>query len=98
MYGGETQRVTMQFSNELIGVVIDRFGKDIPILKVDSKHFETTVTVAVSPQFFAWVFGLAGGAKITAPKEVRSEMRRMLKETHEMYISHHKTKREVQHT
>jgi len=27
-----------------------------------------------------------------------SEMRRMLKETHEMYISHHKTKREVQHT
>lgn len=90
MYGGELKRVTMQFSNDLIGVVIDRFGKDIPILKVDDKHFETTVSVAVSPQFFAWVFGLAGGAKITAPKEVRNEMRRMLKGNHEMYISKHK--------
>ena len=92
MYGGKTQRVTMQFTNELIGVVIDRFGKDIPIRKVDEKHFETTLSVAVSPQFFAWVFGLANGAKITAPKEVCSEMRRMLKETHEMYVSKHKPK------
>ena len=92
MYGGQIRRVTMRFSNELIGVVIDRFGKDIPIRKVDEKHFETTVSVAVSPQFFAWVFGLAGGAKITAPKEVCSEMRRMLKETHEMYVSKHKPK------
>ncbi|MBQ9980370.1 MAG: WYL domain-containing protein [Oscillospiraceae bacterium] len=92
MYGGEMRRVTMQFENHLIGVVIDRFGKDIPIIRVDDKHFETTVSVAVSPQFFAWVFGLAGGAKITAPKEVCSEMRHMLKEVHEMYIVRHKPK------
>ena len=92
MYGGELKRVTMQFSNELIGVVIDRFGKDIPIIRVDDKHFETTVSVAVSPQFYAWVFGLSDGAKITAPKEICSEMRRMLKETHEMYIVKHKKK------
>lgn len=92
MYGGELKRVTLQFSNDLIGVVIDRFGKDVPIIRVDDTHFETTVSVAVSPQFFAWVFGLAGSAKITAPKEVCSEMRRMLKETHEAYIVKHKKK------
>ena len=89
---GKTQKVKIRFSNHLANVVIDRFGKDIPIRKVNEKHFETTLSVAVSPQFFAWVFGLAGGAKIAAPKEVCSEMRRMLKETHEMYVSKHKPK------
>lgn len=88
MYGGELKQVTMQFSNDLIGVVIDRFGKELPIRKKGSRHFETTVCVAVSPQFFAWVFGLGPDAEITAPLEVRKEMRRMLNETHERYIAH----------
>ncbi|MBQ1241888.1 MAG: WYL domain-containing protein, partial [Oscillospiraceae bacterium] len=88
MYGGELKQVTMQFSNDLIGVVIDRFGKELPIRKKGSRHFETMVCVAVSPQFYAWVFGLGLDAEITAPSEVRKEMRRMLNETHARYIAH----------
>ena len=37
MFGGEAERLTLEFSNSLIGVVIDRFGKDIPIRKTDEK-------------------------------------------------------------
>lgn len=86
MVGGETERVTIQFSNAMAGVVIDRFGKDIQIRKADEEHLMITVSVAVSPQFYAWVFGLGEGAKIIEPKNVYKEMRKMLKDAHEMYV------------
>ncbi len=70
MFGGEEQTVTMRFSNRMIGVVIDTFGKDVPISSVDEGHFQIRATVAVSPQFFGWLFGLDGEAAITAPREV----------------------------
>ena len=70
MFGGEEQVVTMRFSNRMIGVVIDTFGKDVPISSVDEDHFQIRATVAVSPQFFGWLFGLDGEAAITAPREV----------------------------
>ena len=98
MFSGSEMSVQLRFEKDLVGVVLDRLGRDVMLIPDGEDHFTVRTDIVVSPQFFAWVFGLAGGAKITAPKEVRSEMRRMLKETHEMYISHHKTKREVQHT
>ena len=70
MFGGEEQTVTLRFSNRMIGVVIDTFGKDVPIFSVDADHFQIRATVAVSPQFFGWLFGLDGEAVITAPREV----------------------------
>ena len=73
MFGGEEQTVTMRFSNRMIGVVIDTFGKDVPIASVDEEHFQIRATVAVSPQFFGWLFGLDGEAVITAPREVMEQ-------------------------
>ena len=58
MFGGDKQYVKMRFKNELIGVVIDRFGTDIPIIKDDDKHFIAIAEVAVSPIFIAWIFSL----------------------------------------
>ena len=70
MFGGEEQTVTLRFSNRMIGVVIDTFGKDVAVSSVDEDHFQIRATVAVSPQFFGWLFGLDGEAAITAPREV----------------------------
>ena len=33
MFGGEEVRVKLHFQNEMVGVLLDRFGKDIPIYK-----------------------------------------------------------------
>ena len=70
MFGGEEQTVTLRFSNRMIGVVIDTFGKDVAISSLDEDHFQIRTSVAVSPQFFGWLFGLDGEAAITAPREV----------------------------
>jgi predicted DNA-binding transcriptional regulator YafY len=78
MFGGEEQTVTMRFSNRMIGVVIDTFGKDVPISSVDEDHFQIRATVAVSPQFFGWLFGLDGEAAVTAPREVMEQFQKQM--------------------
>ena len=75
MYGGKETSVTLEARNEMVGVLIDRFGKDIFIAPVDGEHFKTTVNVAVSSQFLGWIMALGGGVKIVAPASVVEQMK-----------------------
>ena len=77
MYGGNDRRVTLLGSNDIVGVLFDRFGRDIPIIKTDSGHFSTTVDVTLSPQFYGWVAGLSDSLIITAPEEAVSAMKKL---------------------
>ena len=73
MYGGKEEKVTLQFPNSLVGVVLDRFGKDVSLQKIDAEHFAVHVTVAVSSQFFGWLAGIGNQAIITSPEEVKKQ-------------------------
>lgn len=73
MYGGKEEKVTIQFPNSLVGVVLDRFGKDVSLQKIDAEHFAVHVTVAVSSQFFGWLAGIGNQAIITSPEEVKKQ-------------------------
>ena len=70
MFSGAEQTVTLQMDNSLIGAVIDRFGKDITIFPFGKESFSFAVKVAVSGQFFAWVFQFGTKAKILSPATV----------------------------
>ncbi len=85
MYGGEVQHVDIAFSNHLVGVVMDRFGKDIPLLKMDDARFHILAPVIVSPQFYGWVFGLGKDAQILGPAEVREGMKAQLQSMAGLY-------------
>ena len=85
MFGGEAERLTLEFSNHLIGVVIDRFGKDIPIRKTDEEHFQVSVDVVVSEQFFGWLFGLGTGARIVSPQSAVERMEKLLEDVRKKY-------------
>ena len=78
MYSGDVQRVTMRFRNTMMNAVIDKFGKLGYVKEVDKDHFEVTVPVAVSPQFFGWVFGLGNYVTIVGPENVKEKMTKML--------------------
>ena len=78
MFGGTEEVVTLRFSNRMIGVVIDTFGKDVAITAVDEEHFLIRAAVAVSPQFFGWLFGLDGEAAIVAPEPVKQRFQEQL--------------------
>lgn len=73
MFGGRTQRVKLRFANHLAGAVVDRFGKDVMLLRDGEEHFSVSVEVAVSPLFLAWVFGFGTEAEILSPASLRRE-------------------------
>ncbi len=84
MYGGTEECVRLECDNSYAGVIIDRFGKDISLIKLDEDHFAVNVNVAVSRQFLSWVMGLGKGVKIAGPKEVvemmKYEIERLVKQ------------------
>ena len=71
MFSGTDERIRLKCNNDLVGVIIDRFGKDVMIMPVDDQHFLTHVNVTVSPQFFGWLAALGDLAKIISPAHVR---------------------------
>lgn len=79
MYGGVEEWVRIKCDNSLAGVMIDRFGKDVSMTRLNEKQFVATVDVAVSRQFMAWVIGLGDGAEIIGPEPVVDEMRKEIK-------------------
>ena len=85
MYHGDKQPVTMRFTIDMVDAVMDRFGRDVLMLKVDDRHFELTAVVSVSPQFFGWVFGLGNKVEIIRPDDVREQMKDVLKQTLSKY-------------
>ncbi|SFB74272.1 helix-turn-helix transcriptional regulator [Butyrivibrio sp. YAB3001] len=71
MFGGKEITVSLQFRNDFVGIVIDRFGKDISIIPSDREGWSRThVEVALSDQFFGWIFAMGGHIEITGPSDV----------------------------
>lgn len=85
MFTGEECRVKLRFANHLIGPVLDRFGKEIFISPDGEEHFTVHLDVAVSPQFYAWVFGFGAEAEVLSPESVREEMKARLRESSSLY-------------
>ena len=85
MYAGDETKVTIEAENGMVGVLIDRFGKDIIIAPVDRDHFRTTVTVAVSSHFLGWIMSLDGDVRIVAPESVVDLMRETIDHLADQY-------------
>ena len=85
MYGGEPITVSLEGRNQLVGALIDRFGKDITIIPVDESHFAAHVEVVASPHFLGWIVSLGDGIRITGPEEVVERMKAEVKRLAEVY-------------
>ena len=76
MFHGDIKKVHISFPNYMVGVFIDRFGKDIPIHPAEGENrSRIAVDVAVSKQFFGWIASLGRWVKIEGPDEVIAEMK-----------------------
>ena len=79
MFGGEVREVTLRGNSDSIGIIYDRFGRDIFVVQRDENSFIVTVNVAVSPQFYSWIFGLGDLLTIEGPDDVVKEYCEMCK-------------------
>lgn len=83
MFTGEETSVKLRFEKDLVGPVLDRLGRGVMLIPDGPEHFTVRTDVVVSPQFFAWVFGFAGKAKILGPESVVKAMEEQLKKVME---------------
>jgi len=78
MLGGKDCEVELLCQNDLMGNIIDRFGEQVPTEIVDENNFKVTVTVALSNNFYGWVFASAGNIQILSPPQAIAEFRQLL--------------------
>ncbi|MDD3238476.1 MAG: WYL domain-containing protein, partial [Lachnospira sp.] len=79
MFHGEEENITLRCENSMAGIIIDRFGKEVPLRKDGDEYFTARVKVAVSHQFYGWVVGLGTGIQIAAPEKIKADYKEYLK-------------------
>ena len=85
MFTGEETTVTLEAENHMVGVIIDRFGKDISITPVSDTRFQATVNVIASPQFIGWIVALGKSIRIVAPDALVERMREEIHRLSDQY-------------
>ena len=85
MFGGEKTTVKLSVDNDCIGVIVDRFGRDIFVTKESDTTFGVSVDIMTSKQFYAWVFGLGGKVRIISPQNVVDEFKKQLENVNDSF-------------
>lgn len=85
MYNGETKKVRIELPNYLCGVFIDRFGENISFREINEDRSYLNVDVAISYQFFGWIFALGKEVKVTGPDDVVEQMKKAASEFADNY-------------
>lgn len=73
MFDGETKTVELKCTNDLMDVIVDRFGENVRTHELGSNCFKAIVDISISPTFYGWVFGFDGKMSILAPQDVKGE-------------------------
>lgn len=85
MFGGEEETVVLQFPRRLIGVALDRFGRDADMRPAQGDMMRIRVKVIVSGQFFGWLSGIGKDVCIASPPGVREQYAHWLRDILNQY-------------
>ena len=85
MFDGDEMDVSLICENDLVGVIIDRFGKKTSIKEFDGEHFTTDIRVSVSDQFIGWILGLGEGVRVVKPDSLVERIRNRGEQILKMY-------------
>lgn len=73
MYDGDTVKVKLECSNHLMKYVVDRFGEKVKTEIATEDTFYAYPEVALSPNFYSWLFKFAGDISLISPATARDE-------------------------
>lgn len=75
MFSGESGTVKLLCDLELREEIMDRFGAKIPLTAVDTNHFETTFSAALSEGLVSWLMKFGAQIKVLAPQSLADAVR-----------------------
>ncbi|QOY36795.1 WYL domain-containing protein [Anaerobacillus isosaccharinicus] len=82
MYGGEEKWIEIKFKNNLINVIIDRFGKEVPITREGDNDFILKTKAVISDGLVQWLLTCGANAFVLGPTELK---KRMMEESQNLY-------------
>lgn len=85
MFDGETIGAVLLVDHSLIGPIIDRFGKDVPIYRIDDNTARITVHILKSPVFFGWLAQFGTSARIESPQSLVNDYKEHLQSIVQTY-------------
>ena len=80
MYSGEPVAATLLVDEEVMGAVIDRFGKDVESVPTGERRARVYATVMKSPVLFGWLAQFGGRVRIEKPTALAQEYRAYLED------------------
>lgn len=86
MFTGTTERVELICRNALIESVLDRFGEDIHIVRVNDDKFKLTVDAAVSEGLVSWIMQFGGKMQVSKPKTLKKMVTDRASEIMKLYV------------
>ena len=80
MFTGKDEDVVLSAPKRMVGIFLDRFGRDIMLIPDDNERFHVSLPVTVSPQFFGWLAALGSEVSIVRPAPVREQFTAYIKD------------------
>lgn len=71
MFSGDEEMVVLETNSKLVGVIIDKFGKDVDIRPISEDKIRVRIKVLVSGQLYGWLCGIGKDMKIVSPENVK---------------------------
>ena len=79
MFAGEEHWVKIRFKHDLVNVILDRFGLDADIKKIDEEHLLLTTKAKLSPGLVGWILRWGHRAKVLSPEWLVEEVKKEIK-------------------
>ena len=87
MFDGEEMRISLLFDKDLMNAIIDRFGKEVFVEKVDDETGRAHVKITKSPLFFGWLAQYDRSILIDEPQSLAEEYTEYLQDIARGYTS-----------
>lgn len=86
MLSGEEERVRLSFPEKFVGAMFDRFGFDVVIAKEENDRYSMSVSLELSPAFFAWLSTFEGEVVISESESARRAFLEHIEKIRKSYV------------
>lgn len=85
MFAGEEIWIKIRFHNDLVNVVLDRFGLDADIKRVDEKYFVISTKAKLSEGLINWILTWGDKAKLLSPEYLVEQVKEKIAKMNAIY-------------
>lgn len=85
MFAGDEIRMKIRFQNDLINVVLDRFGQQADIWKVDEESFVLSTKANLSDGLVNWILTWGNQAKVLSPDPLIEKVKEKIEKMSKVY-------------